>query len=340
VDVLRFRRVAAAAARLAGPALGAGGRRTDDAVAEPVLEEIALQCPRCGGIAQRAAASAQCGCGGPWEPAALPKRVLGRFELLEWLGSGGMGVVYRASDLTLARNIALKTLPALSPVAAERLMTEARTMASLSYEDVAVVYGVEQWRGTPLLLMEYLPGGTLAAQLRRGRLSEAEVVALTRQLARSLARVHARGLYHGDIKPSNIGFAEGGAPKLLDFGLARALSLDGRKDDEAPADGTPAPLGGTWAYLPLEVRDGASPGPHLDLWALGVVLCEALLGTHPFPRARTRYDMSAGLMAARVRLRAERSPAHERVVATMLSLEPMRRPATAAAVEPLLAELS
>src|SRR4029079_9436784 len=116
-------------------------------------------------------------------------------------------------------------LPWLRAVAAERVLTEARTMASLSYEDVAVVYGVEQWRGTPLLVMEYLVGGTLSQRLRRGRLDDSEASVLVRLLARSLARVHGRGLYHGDIKPSNIGFAPGGAPKLLDFGLARALSL-------------------------------------------------------------------------------------------------------------------
>ena len=336
---IRFVRVAAAAASLACDAIGSEGRRADVA-AERAIEEVALQCLRCGRIEDRNAGLAQCPCGGAWEPAALPKRVLGRFELLEWLGSGGMGVVYRASDLTLARNVALKTLPALSHAAAERLMAEARTMASLSYEDVAVVYGVEQWRGTPLLAMEYLPGGTLAAQLQRGRLSEAEVVALMRQLARSLARVHGRGLYHGDIKPSNIGFADGGAPKLLDFGLARALSLNGRTEHEPDAATARVPLGGTWAYLPLEVRDGAAPGPGLDLWALGVVLCEALLGAHPFPRARTRYEMTAALLAARARLREERSPLHERVVASMLAIEPADRPATAAAFERLLVELS
>jgi serine/threonine protein kinase len=308
--------------------------------APPTLEETALQCPRCGDVEERATAAARCGCGGSWEPAALPKRVLGRFELLEWLGSGGMGVVYRASELSLRRNIALKTLPALSQLAAERLITEAQTMASLSYEDAAVVYGVEQWRGTPLLLMEYLPGGTLAGKLRRGRMSDADAVALVRQLSRSLARVHARGLYHGDIKPSNIGFAEGGAPKLLDFGLARALSLDGRPHGDPQPPGAMAPLGGTLAYLPLEVRDGAPPGPGVDLWALGVVLCEALLGGHPFPRAATRYEMSEAVQAALTRLRAECSPAHERAVATMLALDPAQRPATAAAFDRLLADLS
>jgi hypothetical protein len=335
-DDIRFVRVAAAAASLACDAIGTEGRR--DMHAEQVLEEVALQCQRCRRIVDRHTATPLCGCGGGWVPAALPKRVLARFELLEWLGAGGMGVVYRASDLNLARDVALKTLPQLTEVAAERLMAEARTMAGLSHEDVAVVFGLEQWRGTPLLVMEYLPGGTLAAQFRRGGVSEREIVALVGQVARSLARVHGRGLYHGDIKPSNIGIAPGGRPKLLDFGLARALA-DSQHTSENRAGEVRAPLGGTWAYLAPEVRDGAAGGAGVDLWALGVVLCEALLGVHPFPHARSHHDVASGVLAARARLLAERSPAHERVVASMLSLEVADRPATAGAFEALLAQL-
>lgn len=336
-DDLRFVRVAAAAASLACDAIGAGGQR--DIHAEQMLEEVALQCQRCRRIAGREAGAPLCECGGDWAPAALPKRVLERFELLEWLGAGGMGVVYRASDLNLARDVALKTLPQLSEVAAERLMAEARTMASLSHEDVAVVYGLEYWRGTPLLVMEYLPGGTVAGQLRRRTTSEREIVDLVRQVARSLSRVHSRGLYHGDIKPSNIGISSGGGPKLLDFGLARALSLDSAEASQNGDGHGRAPLGGTWAYLAPEVRDGAAAGSGLDLWALGVVLCEALLGAHPFPHARSRHDVAEGVLAARARLRAERSPAHETIVASMLSLDVAERPATATAFEALLAQL-
>ena len=331
-DDIRFVRVAAAAASLACDAISSEGRRDGHAAGEAV-EEVALQCARCGRVDDRLAAAAACACGGAWQPAALPKRVLARFELRTWLGAGGMGVVYRASDLSLSRDVALKTLPHLSDDAAGRLMTEARTMAGLSYEDVAVVYGVEQWRGTPLLVMEYLPGGTLVSRLRHGRLPRTEAVDLARQITRSLARVHARGLYHGDIKPSNIGFTAAGAPKLLDFGLARALSTD------LLEPGGRAPLGGTWAYLPPEVREGAAPGPGVDLWALGVVLCETLLGGHPFARARSAAEVARGLAAAKERLGSEHSPAHERVVDIILSPDPGERPATGADFERLLAEL-
>ena len=337
-DDIRFVRVAAAAASLACDANASEGRRQGQP-ADDTPEEVALQCVRCRRVEDRHAGAGVCACGGAWEAAALPKRVLDRFELLEWLGAGGMGVVYRALDVGLKRDVALKTLPQLSDQAAERLMAEARTMASLSYEDVAVVYGVEQWRGTPLLVMEYLPGGTLAGLLRRGPLPDPDAIGLVRQVARSLARVHARGLYHGDIKPSNIGFMGDRSAKLLDFGLARALSLDRSDEPDGGARADRPPLGGTWAYLAPDVRDGAAPGPGLDLWALGVVFCEALTGSHPFPRARTAHDVTAGLSTALSRLRSERSPSHERVVAAMLAPHPGDRPATASAFERLLADL-
>jgi hypothetical protein len=330
-DDLRFVRAAAASASLACDAIASEGRA--DSGSADGLDEVALQCLRCGGVQGWAKDAVLCPCGGAWEPAALPKRVLQRFDLTEWLGAGGMGVVYRALDLTLGRDVALKTLPQLSSGAADRLITEARAMASLSHDDVAVLYEVARWRGTPLLVMEYLAGGTLTARLRGRRIPDAEFVALVRLLALTLGRVHARGLYHGDVKPSNIGFAADGTPKLLDFGLARALT------GETAAAGA-APLGGTWAYLAPEVRDGAAPGPRLDLWALGVVLCEGLLGEHPFPRARSREEVVIGRALALSKLRRSHSSAHHQLLERVLALDPSERPANAADFAGLLAALA
>jgi hypothetical protein len=334
-DDIRFVRAAAASASLACDAIASEGRRAD-AAATDGLDEMALQCSRCGGVEGWSKDAVSCPCGGAWEPAALPKRVLQRFDLTEWLGAGGMGVVYRALDLTLGRDVALKTLPQLSTVAAERLMTEARAMASLSHDDVAVLYEVAQWRGTPLLVMEYLARGTLAGRLRAARVPDGELVALVRRLALALGRVHARGLYHGDVKPSNIGFAGDGTPKLLDFGLARALTAS----DGADAVSESRPLGGTWAYLPPEVRDGAAPGPRLDLWALGVVLCEGLLGEHPFPRARSREEVVIGRALALSQLRRTHAAVYSHAVDRVLALDPAERPADAATFADLLAALA
>src|SRR5262249_44671471 len=157
-------------------------------------------------------------------------------------------------------------------------------------------------------IMEYLPGGTLASRLQRSRRSDTEVVALVRLLVRMLGRVHERGVFHGDIKPSNIGFAVDGSPRLLDFGLARALTSEDA--DDPGSDARRLPVGGTWAYLSPEVREGGSPGPMLDLWSLAVVLCEALLGEHPFREARTRQQLADAQAVALNRVGGTCSPSH------------------------------
>jgi serine/threonine protein kinase len=149
-------------------------------------------------------------------------------------------------------------------------------MAGLSHAHIAVLYGVETWRGTPVLLLEYLAGGTLAVRLQSAALDVATALAIVKSLAAALAHVHRSGNYHGDIKPSNIGFTVEGIPKFLDFGLSQAIA-------SAPAsEGTRHAIAGTPAYLSPEVRGGAAPGPELDLWALSLVLCESLAGSlHP-----------------------------------------------------------
>jgi eukaryotic-like serine/threonine-protein kinase len=172
--------------------------------------------------------------------------------------------------------VAVKTLPKLSPAAAERLLQEARSMAALSHPHIAVLYAAELWRGTPILVVELLEGGTLASRLRDRRPSTAEAMQIVAELAGTLDYMHTQGRCHGDIKPSNVGFTAGGVPKFLDFGLSRSLHADA---DEAPL------VGGTLAYLSPEVLDGAAPGPAADVWALSVVLFEATASYHPFLHA-------------------------------------------------------
>jgi serine/threonine-protein kinase len=219
-------------------------------------------------------AGTTCGCGGRWETAKLPKRLGDRIVIEEWLGAGGQGFVYRAIDEVLQRSIAVKTLPALSRDAAERLTAEARAMASLSHPHIAVLYGSETWRGTPALLMEYCAGGTLAGQLRRAPLTPHLALRMTLDLANALGYLHTAGRSHGDIKPSNIGLTADGTAKLLDFGLSqvRETSIDIH--------------GGTLPYLSPEALRGEPVGPALDLWALSVVLLESITGVHPFLDAR------------------------------------------------------
>ena len=167
--------------------------------------------------------------------AALPLFVQGKFRLERLVGAGGMGVVYLAVDMVLDRHVAIKTLPSLRSESVERLHREARTMARVLHPNLALIYGTEQWRGTPMLIVEYLEGGTLRDWIRRGPVPYAEVVDLGIVLADALDSVHASGVLHRDVKPSNIGYTSDRRPKLLDFGLA----LLDRAPDGDSATGEP-----------------------------------------------------------------------------------------------------
>lgn len=279
-----------AAASMAAVAFGALAGAVDpnvrDQPADP--EDLSFECDTCGRIADQAGV---CACGGRRRLAALPACLHGAFQVQRRIGQGGMGVVYLARDLRLERPVALKTLPCLSPRDVDAIRAEARAMAALDHPQVAVLYGLEDWRGTPVLVVEYLPGGTLATRLATGALPLREALGLGISIADALAALHDRGWLHRDVKPSNIGFGRGGGPKLLDFGLTRwmtsaptdAHAAGQRSDDDGPAGG----LAGTPLYLSPEAIDGEHPGEHDDVWALSMVLVEMIAGEHPF-RARTR----------------------------------------------------
>jgi len=261
---------------------------------QPGREPPAFECERCGGVSD--APPAPCACGAASIPASLPRRLAGKFEVIRRLGAGGAGVAYLARDMALGRDVALKTLPALRGGSVARLRDEARAMATLNHGSLAIIYGLEVWRGTPVLVVEYMSGGTLAERLMQGPLPRAEVVALGIRLADALTYMHERGLLHRDVKPSNIGLTSDGVAKLLDFGL----SADA---------GTPA---GTPAYLPPETLDGAPADAAMDLWGLATVLLEAGGGRYAdlgrfFDRALAshrgdRFASSAELRNALLRL--------------------------------------
>ena len=243
------------------------------------------------------AGSAHCAsCGGPVTNAALPYVVAGKLRVERRLGAGGMGVVYRALDLTLGRLVAVKTLPRVSATNSVRMRREARAMAAVTHPNLALIYGAETWRGTPILVVELMTDGTLAERLGDGPLEPQEAVALAAVLAEVLERLHAAHILHRDLKPSNIGFLHGVA-KLMDFGLAQLMHEDARglpiaavgpagADVDAPTvtrftGALPNRLVGTPLYMSPEAISGAPPDPSFDLWALGMVLYEAVAGVHP-----------------------------------------------------------
>jgi hypothetical protein len=232
-------------------------------------EDVAAECGTCGRVV--ASDATICSCGGALQPALLPPVLLGKFRIERRLGAGAMGVVYQATDVTLDRTVAIKTLPKVSIDQAARLRREARAMAAVQHRNLAFIYGAESWHGTPLLIVEYLEGGTLAERVSHGPLPVAEVVAIGRALTSALDNLHSAGILHRDIKPSNIGFARDGTPKLLDFGLAR-FGIE---------DGAAHHIIGTPLYMSPEALRGIQPDATFDLWSLATVLYECLAGVRP-----------------------------------------------------------
>lgn len=260
-------------------------------------DEPAVCCPACSLV--WSPETRRCSCGSATIGAALPLYVQGKFRLERLVGAGGMGVVYLAVDMVLDRQVAIKTLPSLRSESADRLHREARTMARVLHPNLALIYGTEQWRGTPMLIVEYLEGGTLRDSIRRGPMPYAEVVDLGIVLADALESAHASGVLHRDVKPSNIGYTSDRRPKLLDFGLAllernrharsTGKPLTGpateallRAPDPAATVTVEERLVGTPLYLAPEALAGSTPQPSFDLWGLALVLYEAVAGRHPF----------------------------------------------------------
>lgn len=220
--------------------------------------------------------------------AGIPAVIGGKYRLDAYLGAGGMGVVFRARDLTLGRAVAIKTLPRVSTAATARFRREARFGAVLTHSALAAVFSAETWRGRPLLILEYLARGTLAERIASGPISITTILDCGIRVSEALAALHDAGVLHRDVKPSNIGFATTDEPKLLDFGLARLVAESTVVGPEtttiSPSDqpSNTSGLAGTPAYLPPEVIVGRRYDPSVDLWGLSMSMYEAVTGRHPF----------------------------------------------------------
>jgi serine/threonine protein kinase len=281
----------------------------------------------------------------------LPFELAGKFRLDRLLGSGGMGVVYRAVDLELGRSVALKTLPRLKGGALGRLRREARSMATFVHPNLALLFGLESWQEVPVLVVEYLEGGSLASRLPPG-LPERLALQVVADIAGALDAMHRQGHLHRDVKPQNIAFAADGTPKLLDFGLAH-LASEGLAAIEAERDAVEltaeerltrsGTVVGTPLYLSPEVSMGDPPSPAQDLWSLHLVLWESLTGEHPLaqcaPHKMLQRLLSADLPFERLGA-AGVSRGVVQLLAAGLSPEPAARLGTAAEVRrALLGEL-
>jgi serine/threonine protein kinase len=225
---------------------------------------------------------------------------LDTFEILELLGAGGMGQVYRARDTRLARDVALKVLPEhLSQDAEhlERFAREARLLAALNHPNIATLHDLGESSGIRYLIMELVPGDTLARHLEPGALPVGDTLTIAQQVADALDAAHDRGIVHRDLKPANIKLTPEGRVKVLDFGLAKSMeSQAGRSqptvDDLATQEGV---LLGTPAYMSPEQARGKPVDKRTDIWSFGCVLYEMLTGRPAF-RSDTVADAFASVL--------------------------------------------
>lgn len=266
-------------------ALRLDGLSDDSAESAGDLDAVADECIACGGVQPAGDRHGSCRlCGESLTPALLPIVVADKLAVVRRLGAGGRGRAYLAEDRTLGRRVALKVLAARGSGATIRLTREARALAAVSHPHVASVYSLEHDAGRSVLVLEYLPGGTLADRLRTAPIPAGRLAVLVDQLARGLSHLHDNGVLHRDVKPSNIGFTHEGSAKLLDFGqvslgpAASSSSMHSNHPETLAGD----PLPGTVGYMSPEALAGLAPGPGDDLWALAVVTWESATRIHPF----------------------------------------------------------
>ena len=233
---------------------------------------------------------------------SLVGKTIGRYRIIEKLGEGGMGIVYRAQDATLGRDVAIKVLrPELGHQAERirRFSQEARAASALNHPNIVTVHDAGEFEDGPFLVMELVEGESLRALLRRGSLPLDKVLDFGIQAAAGLTRAHENGITHRDLKPENLLLRPDGYVKILDFGLAKL------KEPEAPAEGasaattvdagltTEGSILGTAAYMSPEQATGRQVDGRSDVFSLALVLVEGWQGRHPFLRGNVMDTMHA-----------------------------------------------
>ncbi len=221
----------------------------------------------------------------------MVERMLAQYRIVGELGRGGMGIVYRAQDTRLVRDVALKVLPptvAHDPRQKDRLLQEARAAAALVHPALCVIYEIAEAEGVTFVAMELVRGDTVAALLKRSAMPLDLVVAVAIEVADGLAQAHALGIVHRDLKPTNVMITEARRAKVIDFGLAKLLRpvsiLDSGDDTPRRGQSDPGRIIGTAAYMSPEQVRGAEVDARSDVFSLGATLHEMVSGLPPFRR--------------------------------------------------------
>src|SRR5436309_5757601 len=280
-----------------------------------------------------------------------PGLCVGAYEVLAPAGAGEMGEVYRARDTRLGREVALKVLPEMFSADPERLARferEAQVLAALSHPNIAGIYGLEEWEGNRILVLEFVPGETLAELLEKTKLeirnskigSSSDPLGIARQITEGLDAAHSKGIVHRDLKPSNIKVTPEGKVKILDFGLAKALEVESGPGvgaiHESPLQNSPTltALGtregvilGTAAYMSPEQARGKRLDKRTDIWSFACVLYELLAGRQTFSVETVSDTLVADLKGEPdwQALPAATPPGIRRLLRRCLEKDPLRR---------------
>jgi Tol biopolymer transport system component len=234
-----------------------------------------------------------------------PGTRLGVYEITAPIGEGGMGQVYRATDTTLSRQVAIKILPDAFASDSERVARferEAKTLASLNHPNIAAVYGFEKSAGFHALVMELVEGDDLSQRIARGALTIDEALPIAKQIAEALEAAHEQGVIHRDLKPANIKVRADGAVKVLDFGLAKATEPGAASSGASHSPTITAAITqagrilGTPAYMSPEQARGKPADSRTDIWAFGCVLFEMLAGRRCFDHLDSISDAIAAVL--------------------------------------------
>jgi Tol biopolymer transport system component len=238
-------------------------------------------------------------------PGALVGKRLGHYQVISFIGAGGMGEVYSATDPRLGRRVAIKLLPAAVSRDADRLHRfeqEARAVGMLNHPNILTIHDIGEYEGAPYIVSELLEGETLRERMKDGPIAASRAVEIALQIARGLAAAHERGIVHRDLKPENVFINTDGRVKILDFGLAKLRPTRfGDADDNGQAfqvvRTNPGMMMGTVSYMAPEQLRGAEADHRADIFAFGVILYEMLAGERPFRGDSAAETMSAILKA-------------------------------------------
>jgi Tol biopolymer transport system component/predicted Ser/Thr protein kinase len=261
-----------------------------------------------------------------------PQESIAHYRISGKLGEGGMGAVYRATDTKLNRDVAIKVIPetfAADPDRMARFAREAQVLASLNHPNIAAIYGVEEHA----LVMELVEGATLAERIAPGAVPIEEALPIARQIAEALEYAHEKGIVHRDLKPANVKVTPEGRVKVLDFGLAKALSSDNSAADPAssPTLTMRATMAGmimgTASYMAPEQAKGKPVDRRADIWSYGVLLAELLTGAQLYTGETVSETLAAVLLKDPdlTRLPAATPPAIRRLLRRCLERDPSRR---------------